>query len=34
MDDTWAGGRNNTTAELFADPGKFPSQIPALADYV
>ena len=34
MDDTWALTRNKTTGELIADPSKFPSQIPALVDYV
>ena len=34
MDDLWAGGRDNVTGELFPIASKFPSGIPALADFV
>ena len=32
MDDLWAGGRSNTTGELFPIASKFPSGIPALVE--
>jgi alpha-galactosidase len=34
MDDLWAGGRSNTTGELFPIASKFPSGIPALVEHV
>jgi alpha-galactosidase len=34
MDDLWAGGRDNATGALFPIAAKFPSGIPALAEFV
>ncbi len=34
IDDIWQGGRDSVTGLLYPDPGRFPSGIKALADYV